>query len=176
MKLIFLHGPPAAGKLTVAKRLADRTSLRLFHNHYTHNLAESIFDFGTEEFFRLCDELRLLTFEAAAKAKLAGLIFTFAYTNDKDDEFITRTKTLLAPYHSEICFVYLCPSVDVLEQRIVSENRRKYGKAGTVQGLHRLLKMYDYTKAAKLGGLSIDNSNMEPERVAQAIISHFQLP
>src|SRR3712207_8263459 len=31
--LLFLHGPPAVGKLTVARRVAELTGWRLFHNH-----------------------------------------------------------------------------------------------------------------------------------------------
>ena len=33
MKLVVLHGPPAVGKLTVARELARLTGWRLFHNH-----------------------------------------------------------------------------------------------------------------------------------------------
>ncbi|MEO1956129.1 MAG: AAA family ATPase, partial [Gammaproteobacteria bacterium] len=35
MKVIFLYGPPASGKLTIAKKLADKTGISLFHNHLT---------------------------------------------------------------------------------------------------------------------------------------------
>jgi len=33
MKLVFIYGPPASGKLTVARELATLTGYRLFHNH-----------------------------------------------------------------------------------------------------------------------------------------------
>lgn len=33
MKLMFIYGPPAAGKLTVAKALCAHTGFKLFHNH-----------------------------------------------------------------------------------------------------------------------------------------------
>ena len=41
MKLLFLFGNAAVGKMTVGQELAQRTGLRLFHNHimtvsYTH--------------------------------------------------------------------------------------------------------------------------------------------
>jgi tRNA uridine 5-carbamoylmethylation protein Kti12 len=32
MKLIFLYGPPAVGKLTVAQELVTLTGYKLFHN------------------------------------------------------------------------------------------------------------------------------------------------
>jgi replication-associated recombination protein RarA len=31
--LVFIYGPPAAGKLTVAEALAMRTGHKVFHNH-----------------------------------------------------------------------------------------------------------------------------------------------
>lgn len=175
MKLIFLHGPPAAGKLTVGSLLAERTGYRLFHNHYSHDLAESLFEFGNPDLFSLCAEIRLLSFEAAAKANLPGVVFTFAYTNPSDDDFIKRTQELALRCNVELFFVYLTPSVTELEKRIVEPSRQKYSKARTVRGLHKLLAMYDYTRAAKLGGLTIDNSTLSPEEVVTMIVDRFQL-
>ena len=53
MKLLFLHGAPAVGKLTVARDLAALTGLRLFHNHLTVDLVSSLFAFGSEPFILL---------------------------------------------------------------------------------------------------------------------------
>ncbi len=50
MKLIFVHGPAACGKLTIAKEVAPSTGLRLFHNHLTVDLVGSFFEFGSESF------------------------------------------------------------------------------------------------------------------------------
>ncbi len=46
MKLLFLHGAPAAGKLTVAKALLQRVPGRLFDNHAAIDLARTLFEFG----------------------------------------------------------------------------------------------------------------------------------
>jgi adenylate kinase family enzyme len=37
--LVFIVGPPAVGKMTVGYELAQRTGLKLFHNHHTIDLA-----------------------------------------------------------------------------------------------------------------------------------------
>jgi ATP-dependent 26S proteasome regulatory subunit len=34
-RLVFLYGPPAVGKLTVAKAIADRRPFTILHNHLT---------------------------------------------------------------------------------------------------------------------------------------------
>ena len=50
MRLVFLYGPPAVGKLTVAKALARLTGYKVFHNHLTIDLVASILDWGTGPF------------------------------------------------------------------------------------------------------------------------------
>jgi tRNA uridine 5-carbamoylmethylation protein Kti12 len=46
MKLLFLHGSPATGKLTVAKALLRMVPGRLMDNHAAIDFARTIFDFG----------------------------------------------------------------------------------------------------------------------------------
>ena len=58
MKLIFIYGPPAVGKLSVATELAKLTAFRLFHNHVSIQFVKSIFDFGTKPFWILTDKFR----------------------------------------------------------------------------------------------------------------------
>lgn len=53
MRLAFLHGPPAAGKLTVAKALLHLVPGRLFDNHAAIDVARTVFDFGTPGFWEL---------------------------------------------------------------------------------------------------------------------------
>src|SRR6266498_2479079 len=76
MKLIFLHGAPAVGKLTIARELARLTGFRLFHNHLTVDLVSSLFPFGSEPFIRLREQIWLAAFAEAARDNVS-LIFTF---------------------------------------------------------------------------------------------------
>ena len=48
--LVYLYGPPAAGKLTIAELLAQFTGFRLFHNHLSVNAISSVFPIGTEPY------------------------------------------------------------------------------------------------------------------------------
>ncbi|MDV3459172.1 hypothetical protein RZN05_19400 [Sphingomonas sp. HF-S4] len=45
-----LYGPPAAGKRTIARVIAE---LPLFHNHLVVDAVAAIFPFGAPEFVRL---------------------------------------------------------------------------------------------------------------------------
>ncbi len=79
MKLIFLYGPPAVGKLTVALALSPLTGYKVFHNHLTIDLVSSVFEWGTPLFWNFVNRYRLELIEAAAKSNVPGLIFTFVY-------------------------------------------------------------------------------------------------
>jgi len=46
MKLVFLHGAPATGELTVAKALLHIAEGRFFDNHAAIDVARTVFDFG----------------------------------------------------------------------------------------------------------------------------------
>jgi cytidylate kinase len=77
LELIFIYCPAAAGKLTVARVLAERTGLAVFHNHLIVDAVAAVFPFGSEEFVRLREQFWFDTFRAAARAG-TSLIFTFA--------------------------------------------------------------------------------------------------
>ena len=53
MDLVFLFGPPAVGKLTVARAPAARTGLKLFHNHLVLDAITAVFDFKSPAYLRL---------------------------------------------------------------------------------------------------------------------------
>lgn len=80
--LVLIVGPPAVGKMTVGHELAQRTGLRLFHNHHTIELVLRFFAFGTPPYRRLVDEFRRRVFEEVAASDLPGLIFTYVWAFD----------------------------------------------------------------------------------------------
>ena len=71
MKLIFIYGMPATGKLTVARELANMTGLKLFHNHLVVDLLLSTFEFGSEPFVELREEIWLSVFRQACRKQFA---------------------------------------------------------------------------------------------------------
>lgn len=77
MRLLFIYGPVAAGKLTIARLISERTGLPLFHNHIVVDAVATVFPYGSEAFVRLRELFWLETISAAAEAG-RSLIFTFA--------------------------------------------------------------------------------------------------
>ena len=77
--LLFVVGPPAVGKMSVGQAVAERTGLRLFHNHIAIELALRYFDYGTQAFRRIDGAIRRLVIEEVAASDLPGLVFTFVW-------------------------------------------------------------------------------------------------
>src|ERR1700677_4641170 len=101
MKLIFLYGLPATGKLTVARELAAMTGYKLFHNHLAVDLLLSVFDFGSAPFIELREQIWLSVFEHACRGGLPGLIFTFAPEPTARADFIDRVLSTIAGCNGE---------------------------------------------------------------------------
>jgi hypothetical protein len=124
MKLIFLHGLPGVGKLTVAREIAKLTGFKLFHNHLTVDLVESLFEFGSQPFVELRERIWLAVFAEAVSANLDGLIFTFAFDRTVRDSFIENTRAVIESSGGEVVFAELRCSTDELEH----PSRQRFGK------------------------------------------------
>lgn len=167
MKLVLIYGPPAAGKLTVATSLAAATGLRLFHNHLTVDCVGAVFDFGTAPFRRLVDRIRLDIIEEAARENIDGLIFTFVYASPQDDRFIEEVSSIVERRGGEVFLVQLYCDATALEERVVAESRKKFGKIGTVQALKDLIERYElFSTVPGRASLSIDTTHLP---VAEAV-------
>jgi len=84
MKLLFLHGSPATGKLTVAKSLLRMVPGRLFDNHAAIDLARTLFEFGAPGFWELVHQVRNAALDTAAVNSVALVVTTFCYVEPDD--------------------------------------------------------------------------------------------
>jgi len=175
MKLIFLYGAPAVGKLTVARELAKLIDFRVFHNHLTIDCIEPVFDFGTPSFSRLINLIRLETVAEAARAHV-NLIFTYCYAKDFDDAHVAEFAKTIEANGGEICFVLLTCERGELERRVLEESRKQYSKAQNTEILGEILGKYDLSSPVpQRESLLIDNTNLSAELTAQTIIKHFEI-
>ncbi len=73
MKLVFLIGNGAVGKMTVGQELMKITDLRLFHNHMTIEPVIEVFGYFHG---KSINRIREIIFEEFAVSDNYGLIFT----------------------------------------------------------------------------------------------------
>ena len=114
MFVLFLHGPAAAGKLTIARPLAKRLGLRLFHNHLTVDLSTALFDFGTRGFVELREDVWLKSFSLAAREGVS-FVFTFQPEGSVGPTFPQDCRDAVERHGGRVHFVALdCPEAVVL--------------------------------------------------------------
>ena len=79
MKLLFIFGAHAAGKMTVGQAVSRITPMKLFHNHMT---IEPVIELFGSYNGAATQRLRQVVFEEFAKTDNYGLIFTFIWAFD----------------------------------------------------------------------------------------------
>jgi len=175
MKLLFLHGPAAAGKLTVAREVCALTGFKLFHNHLVVDTLLAVFQFGSPEFVWLREQTWVGVFEAAAKAGIS-LVFTFAPESTVRSEFIGAAVRAVEGAGGEVCFVELRCPVEEIERRLDAPSRHEFMKLKSVE-LFRELRDKGANEFPPLpsSGLVLDTNTMEPVEAARTICEHFEI-
>jgi len=175
MKLIFLHGPPGVGKLTVARELAALTGYRLFHNHLAVDLVSAVFDFGTEPFVRLREGVWLSVFREASERGVS-LVFTFNPERTVREGFVAEAVGAVEAAGGEVLFVELTCDVGELERRIETPARAEFGKLRSVE-FYRRLKGEGAFDHPPLPGpsLRVDTTGRGPAESARLIAERLGL-
>jgi hypothetical protein len=172
MILVFIHGAPAVGKLTVARELAAITGFPLFHNHLTVDLVGSLFAFGTAPFISLRQEIWLAAFAEAARSE-RSLIFTFNPERTVSEDFIQKTIEVIEAAGGRVVFVELTCVDKELEKRLEQPSRKEFGKLASLEQ-YRSLKEEGAFEFPKLPSeLSIDTTNQSPAATAKLISDHL---
>ena len=177
MKLVFLYGPPAVGKLTVAKELSKLTGCRIFHNHLTVDLMDSVFGWGTPLFNEFLTRYRLELLEAIAIEDKANVIFTYVYSDRPyDHAFIADVERVLQRHGSSVLFVQLICDEKELRKRVKQASRKLHDKINTVRALKTAFRHGDVcARLSDRPTLSIDNTRLPPKKAAMLIQRHWEL-
>ena len=175
MKLLFLHGAPAAGKLTVAKALLRIVPGRLMDNHAAIDLALTIFDFGAPGFWELVHDVRRSAMNAAAEHRVPLLVTTFCYAEPEDREQFGQIEAIVQRHGGKLLPVFLhCSREDAL-RRVGHPDRVARRKISSGEHLIRELDRYDLTAVPRADCLKLDTSINPADVTAQEIVEHFGL-
>jgi hypothetical protein len=183
--LLFVFGPPAAGKMTVGRAIADVSSFRLFHNHHVIEPLLDVFDFETPQFQTLMGEFRQRVLEEAAAADI-DLVFTLVWALDlvEDADGVRRHLAPFVGAGRPIALVELYADLDTRLQRNRTELRLAEKKSkrdlawsdDNVRGLERYRMNTDAPSPADeviaaYPHLRIDNTDRSPENVAAEVLA-----
>jgi predicted kinase len=171
--LIYLYGPPASGKLTVAEKLADLSGYVLFHNHLTVNAISSVFEFGSDSYMDVLHRLRLDVFKTAARSGV-NLIFTNNSAWREPDArvrfaaFAAQTRQVVESEGGRVVFVKLSAPLPVLEERLANNSRQAQGKILDVEQLRTLMLNLDQSSLYR-DDMNIDTSVANADKAARSI-------
>jgi chloramphenicol 3-O-phosphotransferase len=173
MKLVFLHGAPAVGKLTIAHELAGITGFRLFHNHLTVDLVSSLFPFGSEPFILLREQIWRAAFAEAVRHNVS-LIFTFNPESTVRARFIQDAIDPVESAGGKIIFVELTCDEEQLERRLEDPSRKAFGKLTSVMQYRALRDSGAFHFPKLPTGVSLDTTNQSPAETAQLISDYVE--
>lgn len=183
MKLVFLIGDAAVGKMTVGQELMKQTGLRLFHNHM---MIEPVIEIFGHFNGQVTQQLREIIFREFAKSDNEGMIFTYLWAFDmqSDWDYVEHVADIFRQQDAEIYYVELIAPQEIRLQRNETENRlrHKASKRDLEASRARVLRDDAKYRCESLPGeipyenyIKIDNSNLEPDVVASMIREHFNL-
>jgi RNase adaptor protein for sRNA GlmZ degradation len=175
MKLIVIYGPPAVGKLTVAKGLSKLTGYKILHNHLTSDIIFSLMEFGTDRFWKHIRELKNCVLNIALEEKM-NVIVTICYAHKRDDRLIKDILDVAKKYNIKPYFVQLICDEKRLLNRVVSESRKKHGKLKNKRKLRGVLKECElFLPIPFVDSFTIDNTNISAKKAAKMIKEHYKL-
>ena len=175
-RVILLHGPPASGKLTIARQLAARLNAVVLHNHLTFNLARALFEIGDQRLLDLHRQLRLVMLDHAlaptpeSARPVPDIILTLVYTDPDSIANCTEIIRRVDASGAELRPFYLQCSEQTLLERVASASREKEGKLHTPARLANMLAQNRYPPLPDSRTRIVANDDLSPVAAAARII------
>lgn len=187
MTLVIIFGPPAVGKMAVGIELERQTGFRLFHNHMSVDPVLRLFPFESPAYARLVSGFRQRVFEEFSASDERGLIFTFVWALDdeQDRRFVDATMRTFVEKGAAVYFVELEATQEARLRRNetplrLAEKRPQRDIAGSRAFLLEADRRYRLNSRGDFPypelHLKIDNTDLTPEAVASRIVQRFGLP
>ena len=183
--LIVVCGPQAVGKMTVAERLRDKLKYNMMMNHDSIEISDKIFGFATPAQREFNAVFREKAFELAVKHNV-DMLFTYvcAFEIQEEKDYLTGLAELFQSNGGKFYFVELSTDLETRLKRNETPHRMemKASKRNVEWSKSNLL--HDAEKH-KLNSekdeiwfenhIKIDNTNLEPDEVADLIIQKYNL-
>ena len=171
---VFLYGPPAVGKATIGKLLADQTGFALAQNHALIDAITPVFGFGTDGFVELVARFRSQLFETAARDGL-DVIVTYCYAPEDEPEMRGYVDSI-RKHGGRVLFVQLAAGRASLRSRVDEPSRRERGKLVDVASLDEVLARWDFSQPVPFEpNLRLDTDTLTPAEAAEHVIRQYDI-
>ncbi|MGF1763225.1 hypothetical protein [Aliivibrio kagoshimensis] len=174
MKVVWLHGAAAVGKLTVAKVLNEHFGYKLFHNHLAVDLSLSIYEeFGDKDFFDFTNQIRRTTLAKAQEIGVTHLVMTHMICYESEIIEINRYLNFFDEQGIEVYPIHLNPSHAAILARSESNERVNSHKISCPKILSTLLTETKFNAIQHTNAISINNTELTPNQVAKMVVEHI---
>jgi predicted kinase len=171
LQVVFIFGPTASGKLTIAREVASLTGFRLFPDHLAVNLVKDVFDYGMRAFTRIREWAWIEVLREAVHAN-RSLVFTFKPQSAIRSSFISHACVIIERLGGEVVFVELTCPEETIEARIENEDRRTIGKLSSLAEYQRLRDQGAFQfRTMPTPAVKIDTSQCSPSEAAGRIVA-----
>lgn len=171
--------------MTVGHELEKITDLKLFHNHMTIELLAPYFGFS-REMWRLVNKFRQDIFKAAAASDMYGMIFTYVWGFDLQDDwdYIDTICKIFEDKDGEVFFVELEADFEERIERNKTPHRlqHKPTKRNIIRSEQDLKRTMEQHRLNSLDGeikkenyIRINNTKVTAREVAEIIKNRFSL-
>lgn len=174
MKLFIIYGPPAVGKLTVAKELAKISGFPVFHNHLTRDIVHELYPHTLDDHYDLTLDLRLTVFHYLASHGTSA-IFTYVYDGASDWPIVKQMIQAVEPSGGEVCFVELTTDKQTLLGRVTEDSRKAHRKIHSTETLTEVMEAHEFGSMPVDNLLVIDNTELSAHDTAVQIANHYGL-
>lgn len=186
LKVFFIFGPQAVGKMTIGEIIADKLRLPLLHNHMTLELLQPLFGW-TPATFSLSREFREAIFSKIAKESIGnGLVFTFVLGFDlkEDIEEFNQYKAIFSDKGIDIYFIELEAELEERVYRNKTEYRlsKKASKQNVAHSEKELLLANEQHRLNSFPGeidekyyYRLDVTKLTAQQAADQILEQFEL-
>lgn len=180
--VVFIYGPIAVGKLTVAKILSEKLGYKLSHNHHINDFLKEVFGGSNYLSDRMKERLRYYFLKNVVEAKI-NLVVTHCYDHNfvsrtglSDPKYVETLEKRLTNLGATFFPVHIKADSKALLKRVSMASRQKFYKLVDKKIMREILPKKDYNTSPKLkNNLVIDNTDLSPKKVVNMIIKHFKI-
>ena len=181
MKVIFIIGPQAVGKMTIGEQISKQSGVPLLYNHMTKDVLVPFVGWG-EQNNQLSDKIRLDIFDTiASNPKNPGIIFTVVinFGNPEDKAVLDHYEAAFTKHGVDVHFIELEADLEERLRRNKTEHRMemKPVKRNLEFSENEILDSVHKNRLASLPGemdgkhyLRLDVTNLSAEEAAEKIV------
>lgn len=180
-QVVLIHGMPATGKYTMAKRLQQERSGILLDNHYFHDMFVNLIEKSEEElsdYFSEIGKLKKQFMKILArfypKSKKVCYIFTSVML--KNEDLLERLEKFAKKVKGDFIPIELTAQEDVLKKRCETEYRKSRHKISNANNLEKFFKKYEnrWPEYEHQNKLSIDTTLLNEDETFDKIVKHLE--